>query len=377
MESNSSVSNTNHRQQLIAPFLAVLIALAIAACSSDTRAILAPTDGSLSVVPGAPLVVVNEGVELTIHATKSDGSPVADGTEILLTASSGEFDSPKVRTTGGQATAFYRAASTGPVEISASSDVIQAQLILAAASAAVARIEVTTSPTELPETGGEVEVKATVFGPSGERVTGAPVEFLASSGTIAGAAAGTPTFTDEQGQATIRLSTTQASQVRARVHTVESNTLDIVLERPRLRGDQRDLPFRMSDVIWLHENVSEWEVTSEVTGVMIDHDTICIEHTKAGKWPRRGIGEGNPWVVANVDGQWYAATYEYLRSGQTCKHITRRGEWGIGPHTKRHPLESWAPRKGELVGFFVSTFARDSTRTSNERSNIQMVEWPY
>jgi hypothetical protein len=142
------------------------------------------------------------------------------------------------------------------------------------------------------------------------------------------------------------------------------------------------LPFRVSDVVWLHANVSEWDVTSEITNVRIDHDTICIEHTKSGKWPRfRGggnvIGEGNPWVFANIGGRWYAATYEFLRSGQTCKHITRRGEWGIGPHTKRHPIESWAPRKGELVGFMVSTPARDSTRTSNERSNIQMVEWPY
>jgi hypothetical protein len=66
-----------------------------------------------------------------------------------------------------------------------------------------------------------------------------------------------------------------------------------------------------------------------------------------------------------------------LRSGQICKHIERRGEWGLGPHTKRMPLLTWAPRQGELVGFMALTFARDSTRTSNERSNIRMVEWPY
>ena len=66
-----------------------------------------------------------------------------------------------------------------------------------------------------------------------------------------------------------------------------------------------------------------------------------------------------------------------MRPGQTCKHIERKGEWGIGAHTKREPLESWVPKKGERVGFMVSAFARDSTRTVLERSNIVMVTWPY
>jgi hypothetical protein len=363
------------RQQVLAPLAAVLIACAIAACSSDTRAILAPTDASLSIVPGAPLVVVNQAVEVTVVATKSDGTPVADGTEILFTASGGEFETPKVRTHGGQATTnFFAGPDTGPVQINAASDVVQGELLLNAASAPIARVTVTVSPEEIPEGGGEVEVKATVFGPSNERVAGAPVEFLTSHGGFVGAG---PFLTDAQGEVTTRLSATEAAQVRARVHTIESSPLEVRMRQRLGGGGDEDLPFRLSDVVWLHENVSNWEVTSKVTAVNIDHDTICIEHTKAGRWPRRGIGEGNPWVVANIGGTWYAATYEYLRSGQTCKHIERRGEWGIGPHTKKPPLEGWAPRKGELVGFFVSTFARDSTRTSNERSNIYMLEWPY
>lgn len=146
--------------------------------------------------------------------------------------------------------------------------------------------------------------------------------------------------------------------------------------------DDPNLPFSLSEVTWLHTDVSDWPVTSKIMDIRITSDEICIEHTKSGRWPTYEgdggvIAEGNPWVFGNVGGKWYAATYEFLRTGQTCKHIERRGEWGLGAHTKREPLESWAPRKGERVGFMVSTPARDSTRTSNERSNIVMVEWPY
>ena len=144
---------------------------------------------------------------------------------------------------------------------------------------------------------------------------------------------------------------------------------------------QPGLPFSLSDVEWLHTDVSGWSVTSQISDITITSNEICIYHTKSGRWPTYRedgvVAEGNPWVFGNVGGRWYAATYEFLRAGQTCKHIERRGEWGIGPHTKQQPLESWAPRRGERVGFMVSTPARDSNRTSNERTNIVMVDWPY
>jgi hypothetical protein len=365
--------DTCSRQRAIAPFLAVLIALGLWGCSSDTRAILAPTDAQLSLTAAGPLIA-NQPVDVTIVASKSDGNPVADGTEIQLKASAGTFEPAKVRTQGGQAASTYWAEGPGAVELTAASDVVQGALVLVAASAAPARVTISVSTDTLPPSGGELDVTATVFGSSDERVSNAPVQFVATSGSFAPVG---PLLTNDQGQVSTRLSTTNPTEVRARVHALESSPVQIALKEPLGKGDQEELPFRMRDVVWLNENVGEWDVTSTVTDVRIDRDTICIEHTKAGRWPRRNGGEGNPWVVANVGGTWYAATYEYLRSGQICKHIERRGEWGIGPHTKRPPLETWAPRRGELVGFFVSTFARDSTRTSNERSNIMMVEWPY
>lgn len=132
---------------------------------------------------------------------------------------------------------------------------------------------------------------------------------------------------------------------------------------------------------WLHADASGWEVSSTVTSVSVSSAQICINHTKAGRWPVRDGLEGNPWIVAQVDGIWYAATYEWLRPGQVCKSLGVPNDHpntasALGPHIKVSPLDSWVPKSGETVYFFVSTFARAGVRSSDERSNIVKVIWP-
>lgn len=456
------------RHSLLPPSI-LLLAFAAAGCEADKGSMLLPSDASISLVSSAPLVVVNSTVEVTVQATDGAGNPVPDGTEILLTASRGEFGSPKVRTRDGRATISYQAApDPGPVELLATSDEVQAQMVLPTASAPVGQVILGSSQAAVPYGGGQVDLTATVLSPSGERVMGAPVVFLTNSGSFSPAGAVT---TNEQGRASAKLTTKQATQARARVHTIESDPVSIQMEdrvglavvanpsstlvgqsvqftitpddlnregtmtlnygdgqvQPLGAGkgvrtaaytygtvgsfqvtatfksllgteakattqvvvsgftttpnpsftDDPNLPFSLRDVTWLHADVSGWAVTSKITSIDIDPNTICIDHTKSGRWPVNNGGEGNPWVFAKIGGRWYAATYEWLRSGQVCKNISGGGPDGIGPHTKKPPLESWAPRKGELVGFMVSAFARDSTRTVLERSNIVMVNWPY
>jgi hypothetical protein len=137
--------------------------------------------------------------------------------------------------------------------------------------------------------------------------------------------------------------------------------------------DQLDL----SSVEFLHANVSNWPVTSKITDVEIGSDHISIDHSKAGDWPvfnYNGVAiEGNPWIFVNRDGQWYGATYDWNRPGQTSKEINADT---IGPSIKAEPLASWRPEPNEVVGLMVSTPARDGSRTRNERSNVVMTHWP-
>ena len=114
-------------------------------------------------------------------------------------------------------------------------------------------------------------------------------------------------------------------------------------------------------------------------------------HTKSGQWPTfdNGTGEGNVLVFGNVNGQWYGACAEWLKPGQYCKRFTAQigppadDNWGIGPHTKKDPLSSWAPKSGEWYGLMVSTRSRDSKRSLDaqgrevlERSQVYMTRWP-
>ena len=129
----------------------------------------------------------------------------------------------------------------------------------------------------------------------------------------------------------------------------------------------------LNSVKWLHTNVSGWAETSRITNVSIGNPPICIEHTKAGRWPAKNGLEGNPWIFVNLNGQWYAGTYEWLASGQICKGIHAGN---IGEHIGIPPLNSWRPRSGELVGFMVSARARAGGDTVSERSNVVMMRWP-
>ena len=449
--------------------LSLCAAVVLAAgCGVDKNSMVAPTNSVVNVGAATPLVVAGSATPLTINLAGADGAPVPDGTEVWITASRGELDQQKTRTRNGAATVTFRAPSeSGPVQVVASSADVRGALDLAITSAPVARIALSANPAVLPPAGGETDVVATVHGPDGQLVAGAPVKFKVNSGTVTPDTA----TSDANGVARARLKASADTTVNASILNLHAADLPVRLQ-PRFEliaepavapvrspitfratlssggsgtvslqlgnGQTRDLgritgpgsvslsyafpapggfnatavfqpsggeairatvrvqiegaggapppaggggggpadpnvPFSLSDVTWLHTNVSNWAVTSTVTGVSIGDPPVCISHTKSGRWPVKNGVEGNPWVFANINGRWYAATYEWLRPGQTCKGVSARD---IGAHTKQSPMTSWRPRSGELVGFMVSAHARFGRESVAERSNVVMVRWP-
>jgi hypothetical protein len=132
-------------------------------------------------------------------------------------------------------------------------------------------------------------------------------------------------------------------------------------------------------------NVSQWPITNKVTGVDQDGGTggMCVFHEKSGIWPTADFFgdpevqvEGNQWYFARINGQWYAGSGEWLRKGQTCKagqyteFIGPDGTWG-------GPMDNWAPKVGELVGYMITTPARDypNFKTIDQRSAVVLVPW--
>ncbi|ODS51850.1 MAG: hypothetical protein ABS36_18935 [Acidobacteria bacterium SCN 69-37] len=132
-------------------------------------------------------------------------------------------------------------------------------------------------------------------------------------------------------------------------------------------------------------NPSAWPETARI--IEVDQDGLegymCINHTKRGIWPPAPFlgqedvaTEGTQWYFAYIGGKWYGGAGEWVRPNQICKDgqmsesIGPDGSWG-------GPMSDWVPKRGEFVGYMMSTPARTwpSGRTLDERSNVVVVPW--
>ncbi len=131
-----------------------------------------------------------------------------------------------------------------------------------------------------------------------------------------------------------------------------------------------------SNVTWLHSNVASWKETSVLRSVDITASHIKLNFDKTNVWPGKNhVGanvNANPWVFIYRNNRWYAATFEWMRVGQTAKGRNTVN----GNHIKKAPLQNFVPIKGEVYGFMVSGLARDAVSNVQERTNIVMVGWP-
>ena len=127
-----------------------------------------------------------------------------------------------------------------------------------------------------------------------------------------------------------------------------------------------------------------------ITDIVIVWVSLCVLHgscteilgrigrhgeadRKAYGVPRDGVDVvGNPWIIVEYQGTWYAATWEWLRPGQECKSRSAVN----GDHIKHEPLRNWSPKSGERYWFMVSGLARSSHRNAEQRTNLVEVVWP-
>lgn len=119
-------------------------------------------------------------------------------------------------------------------------------------------------------------------------------------------------------------------------------------------------------------NISGWAETATMTVSFDGAGNICLNHNKSNVWPTVNGVNVNSWVVVNLGGTWYAATFEWMRAGSMCKPMSTVQ----GNHIKVAPLDTWKPKSGEQLGFIVSGLARLGERSVAERSNVYITRWP-
>ena len=175
---------------------------------------------------------------------------------------------------------------------------------------------------------------------------------------------------DDQG--TLTLEQLQGLASTNAVVTVETNTPSTG-ETPSTGTTTNSLwPAEITGTVkFLNTDVSSWPVTASLNA-SVGGGKVTLNYNKARVWPAADGVNANPWVFVNLNGQWYAATWEYLRSGQTMKDMSGKS-WG--EHIKVAPLSSWEPRPGERFGLMVSGLVRGGLSNVKERSNVSMVTW--
>jgi hypothetical protein len=134
------------------------------------------------------------------------------------------------------------------------------------------------------------------------------------------------------------------------------------------------------------KNIADWEHTAQITDAYWVPDQLCIYHTRLGIWPgvpffgdAATLVEGNQWVFAFINGQWWGGAADWYRPSQACKGV---GANSIGRdafyNPNQEPLHSWVPQSGELFGVMSTTPARlwPSMRTYDERTDVRVIRWP-
>jgi hypothetical protein len=146
----------------------------------------------------------------------------------------------------------------------------------------------------------------------------------------------------------------------------------------------------LKKVIYLNSpDVSNWPQTAVLSLVEQDgggSGPVCMSYTDPGwpdsPWPFGGSDPNfgvyaNQWYFARIGGQWYGGAGEWIyRGASSCK--AGQGTHTIGPDSGfGPPFSSWVPQVGELVGFMVSSVARNGPvrRTVDERSNVIVQPW--
>jgi len=171
-----------------------------------------PINGSTDVVA----VLIENGTTSTgtgtAATTASSGTAVHNGTVVSFTTSLGTIEPAEARTNNGRVTVKLTAdGRSGRATITAFSGSAKQTLEVVIGGAAAERVAVTTNPSQLGANGGQAVVSARVEDVNGNPLTGVPVVFTTTAGTLSASSG----LTGEGGVATVTLSTTAEATVTA------------------------------------------------------------------------------------------------------------------------------------------------------------------
>lgn len=217
----------------------LVVFIGIMSASCDKMPLTAPLDSTITLVAASTFVQPGGTTEVSAFVTEPAGTPVHNGTVITFTTTLGTLDPVEARTNGGKATVrFHAGGSAGIARIRAFSGGTNFggggdagdPLEIRVGAAAVTRVTLVLSPSALPSRGGTADVLAVVTDDDNRRLSGVPVVFRATAGTLRD----TQVATDANGEARTTITTTRESTVTASVGTATDSQTLTVTTRPQI-----------------------------------------------------------------------------------------------------------------------------------------------
>ena len=226
--------------------IVILLAVTVLATACDKVPLLAPSGSSITVTAPTTVLPVGGTTEITAFVMESSSSPVQNGTTVRFLTDLGTVNPAEAQTRNGVATTTFTGTTSGTASIRAvsgaagsagtpttptdpntpttpSSNVVR--IAVGAAAVGTAGLSVRAIPASVASTGGTVEVIATVLSTDGRLLSGVPVSFSASRGTLGSTVA----ISDERGEARTTLTTSENSTITVRSGAATAATFDVTV----------------------------------------------------------------------------------------------------------------------------------------------------
>src|SRR5258708_5572840 len=201
------------------PVLIVVVALPFAAAACQKVPLLAPSSSTITLIASATALPVNGSTDVIAQIVEPSGTPPHSGTQVTFTTSLGTVQPSQAETdiSGRVIVKFLAGSSSGTATITATSGGASASgtnaIKVLVGAAAVGRVNVGANPALVPAQGGSTTITAVVLDINGNVLTGVPVSFSTTAGTLADAVVNA----DSNGQAQTTLRTASTATVTASV----------------------------------------------------------------------------------------------------------------------------------------------------------------
>jgi hypothetical protein len=194
--------------------------------SCERVPLLAPSGSTLTLTSPTTALPINGSTQIGVQVIEPAGTPPHSGTHVTFTTTLGTIVPAEAETdSSGQAVALFRAGSaSGTATISAlsggSSVPATGTLKILVGTAAVGRVILNASPSQVPSNGGSSTITAQVYDVNGNPLSASPVSFTTSAGTLTSSLVNT----DANGFAQVVLTTAVQAVVTASVGVTAPTT---------------------------------------------------------------------------------------------------------------------------------------------------------